>query len=568
MGVVVEYHLPYSGQRIDVVFLGESGGGRPQAVVVELKQWSEVEVEDEFALNVVVGGKEHQHPSQQALDYAGALEEVHSSFVEGRLFGSACSYCHNLPAGRERALVGPQFRSLLADSPLFKKGEGSLLADHLIRQAGKGQGAALMREYGSGRFRPSKKVIDLLEATIREDEQWHLLGSQREAYNAIFAQVARLKTRKKKSAVLVRGGPGTGKTVIAVQLLADALRLGLSAAHSTGGKAFTTALRSKFKGADRLFIWNLNTRNVPTQALDLLLVDEAHRVRKTSDTRWTKGPDRNGRSQTQELLDAAKVTVFLLDENQFVRPDEIGCSDLVRRVTAERGIPLKEFDLDTQFRCGGCVEYATWVDYLLDFSPAKPRPWGRQYRLTLVDSPTDLDAMLRKARQEGERARVVAGFCWKWSDPDPDGTLPEDVRIGSWAMPWNAKRNSRRNYKPQDDPYTLWADTEAGEQQVGCIYSAQGFEFDRVGVIWGPDLVWRDGAWAAQPKASYDRPVKAATADTLRLVRNAYRVLLTRGMRQTHLYCVDEETRKHVAQELEGMQAVTPGAELVRDERP
>jgi hypothetical protein len=152
---------------------------------------------------------------------------------------------------------------------------------------------------------------------------------------------------------LVRGGPGTGKTVIAVQLLADALREGFSAVHSTGGKAFTTAMRSKFAGASGLFVWNMSMRNATYQALDLLLVDEAHRIRETSDTRWTPRAQRAQRAQIDELLDASKVAVFFLDENQFMRPDEEGNSNLVREATGRLRIPLRSM---TSLRSSAVVD--------------------------------------------------------------------------------------------------------------------------------------------------------------------------------------------------------------------
>jgi hypothetical protein len=172
--------------------------------------------------------------------------------------------------------------------------------------------------------------------------------------------------------------------VIAIQLLADAMRLGLSSVHTTGGKAFTTALRSKFGQAHKVFAWNMNIARQATDSIDLLLVDEAHRIRENSNTRFTKKAERSERAQVEDLLNAGKVTVFFLDENQFVRPDEVGNSELIRKFTKKHAIRLKEFDLLTQFRCGGCVEYATWIDHLLGLSSATPRPWGQLYRLRLL----------------------------------------------------------------------------------------------------------------------------------------------------------------------------------------
>ncbi len=474
-GIALEYHLPLTGKRVDVMITGRNALRRASAVVLEL-------------------------------------------------------------------------------SPLFTRGQEDALAEFIGSHAGGGDGVRLLDRLVGAHFRPSKRVLETLEAVLHSRKEWHLLDEQRLAFNAILDEVRRQQGRAGRAAILVRGAPGTGKTVVAVQLLAACLRLGWKAAHSTGGKAFTTALRSRFRGADSLFLWNMNLRTAPPQGLDLLLVDEAHRVRETSDVRWTRRADRGKRSQAEELIDAAKVTVFLLDENQFVRPDEVGSSALFRLEGKRKNARIKEFDLGVQFRCGGCTEYVTWVDWLLGFSVDQPEPWNDRYRVSLVDSATELERIIPESRAAGENARLVAGFCWKWSDPSKSGDLEPDVIIGDWRRPWNRKA-ANKQYKPAEHPYTKWAETEDGESQVGCIYSAQGFEFTRIGVIWGRDLVWRGDRWIAQPNESQDRPVKAPSADTLTLVRNAYRVLLTRGLQETRLLVLDEETRGHVEKSLEGTQS-------------
>jgi uncharacterized protein len=556
VALAVEYHLPFSGHRIDAVFFGRSEDAVGHALVVELKQWADASLQDEFSENILVGPAEHVHPSQQALDYASFLSDYHSAFSDGTLFARSCAFAHNLTSTSFATLSDPRFSALLADSPLFTGTSSQTLSAFVRAHVNAGDGIKVMDAVRRGRFKPSPKVIQRLEEVIKHDGRWVLLDNQRKAYNTILAHVRRVQQRGGRSAVLVRGGPGTGKTVIAVQLLSDALKAGFSAVHSTGGKAFTTIMRSKFPGADRLFIWNMATRNAPYQALDLLLVDEAHRIRETSDTRFTPKAQRGKKEQIDELLDAAKVSVFFMDENQFMRPDEVGESNLVREATGRLRIPLKEYDLTTQFRCGGCSEYLEWIDHLLGFRTAAPRPWGDQYRFDLADSPEDLDELMRDADSAGETARIVAGFCWRWSDPVDDGTLIDDVVIGDWRRPWNRKAEEKP-YRPEKHPYTLWAETDAGKQQVGGIYSAQGFEFDRVGVIWGEDLIWREGSWVAQKAKSFDPPVKR-NSEMLRLVRNAYRVLLTRGMRHTRLLCLDLETRAHVAQQFAALRETDP----------
>ncbi|MFA4849224.1 MAG: DNA/RNA helicase domain-containing protein [Methanoregula sp.] len=555
VGVVLEYHLPYTGCRIDALFFGKNYSDNYYSTIVELKQWSTATLSDN-SLNLIVNGAEHVHPSEQAWDYAKHLTEIHSSYSEYHIGTAPCSYCHNLQKTKVTPLDDERFSDLLKISPLFKKGDEEKFISYLTTSIGKGHGIDLMNKFMNGRFKPNKKMMEVLNSVIHDNEKWHLLDNQRLAYNTIWAQVLKIKrgSARQKSAILIRGGPGTGKTVIATQLLADALRNQYTAVHTTGGHAFTTSLRAQFKGADKLFAWNLHFRKVPTEGIDLLLVDEAHRLRKTSDTRFTPASQRNKHSQMEELLSASKVTVFMLDENQYVRPDEIGSSQLIRNATKDLGITLFEYDLHAQFRCGNCYDYLTWIDYLLGYESTRPKYWADQYTFKIVDTPTEIERIIQDAKRFQETGRIVAGFCWHWSNPLPDGALVHDVKIGDWSHPWNEKPSSKKVYKPENHPYTLWANTPAGETQIGCIYSAQGFEFDRMGVIWGEDLVWRKNKWVAQREKSFDSPVKVKTVDTLQLLRNVYRVLLTRGTKETRLLCLDDETREHITDEYKRLQ--------------
>ena len=164
--------------------------------------------------------------------------------------------------------------------------------------------------------------------------------------------------------------------------------------------------------------------------------------------------------------------------------------------------------------------------------------------MQVADSPEELEVVLRSRLADGYGARIAAGYCWPWSDPRVDGTLVPDVQIGAWARPWNLKGDRRVGGAP---PAALWASDPAGFDQVGCVYTAQGFEYDWSGVVLGPDLVWRDGRFVTVRAANKDPAFRSRTtvSDTEfdRLVRNTYKVLLTRGMVGTVLYSPDPETR-------------------------
>ena len=284
--------------------------------------------------------------------------------------------------------------------------------------------------------------------------------------------------------------------------------------------------------------------------LDVLILDEAHRMRETSANRYTKAQVRNGRPQLDELIAAARVPVFLLDEHQVVRPGELGTVAEIETYASGLGLRVQHVSLDEQFRCGGSEAYVIWVQRLLGLIPGGPIAWegDDNFVVTVVDSPAAMERILESKRDDGFGARMTAGFCWPWSQPNADGTLVNDVEIGNWSRPWNLRGDRAIGGAP---PSALWASDPAGFGQVGCVYTAQGFEYDWNGVIFGGDLVWRTDRWVAVRKASKDPELKSSKAldddGFAALVLNVYKVLLTRGMIGTLLYSLDEETQRHLA---------------------
>ena len=242
----------------------------------------------------------------------------------------------------------------------------------------------------------------------------------------------------------------------------------------------------------------------------------------------------------------ARVPVFLLDENQVVRPGELGSPQEIRRYAESRGFEVHEISLDGQFRCGGSALYEDWVLRLLGLRGDGPVPWTGEddhFRLEFADSPAALEERLRTEHEAGFSARMTAGYCWPWSAPGADGSLVPDVRIGDWARPWNVKSDRAVGDAPAS---SLWATSPNGFGQVGCVYTAQGFEYDWNGVILGPDLVVRDGRFTAVREATKDPVFKKSTpaGEYERLVRHTYKVLLTRGMIGTVVFSTDAETRE------------------------
>jgi hypothetical protein len=548
--VLVEYSLPLTSKRADAVLAGvHPVTGEPSYVIVELKQWSEAYPEDDEPLLCRIDAYRDAvlNPIEQVrgyceylLSFNGALERMPESLA-------GVAFLHNANEARTAGLRGveeDQYGSLYTGEQrgAFMK----FLRERLAAKPGAEAADALL----SGRVRPSKQLMAVAAAEIRDREQFVLLAEQRVAYELVMSAVRKAKQSNHKRVVVVTGGPGSGKSVVALSLLGELYRRGETALHATGSASFTKTMR-KIAGARKpavkdLFKYFNSFMAAEPNGLDVLICDEAHRLRKTSANRYTRADLRTGRPQVAELIDAARVPVFLLDQHQVVRPGEMGTRAEIERAAAEQGLECAVVELDGQFRCGGSDAYEKWVVDLLGLEGGTPAPWEPDGKLDLrtAESPQELEDFLVARRAENYGARISAGYCWKWTTRVTPGMteLPADVVIGQWARPWNVFGDRSVLGAP---PAPLWATEEAGFGQVGCVYTAQGFEYDWSGVIIGPDLVWRTDKWVVDRSASKDPIFTKATPDDEinRLVRNTYKVLLTRGMVGTVIYSTDPETR-------------------------
>jgi hypothetical protein len=556
VGTIVEFRLPQTSRRLDVMLMGEDHVGNDNAVIIELKQWDTARATD-IEDTVEVGRVFHLHPSRQAGNYAQYLKDCHTAFYLSPenprpIDLYACSFLHNARHEVVSELFFPQYSDTLAEYPLFTGDMRADLDRFLLEHLSGGKGDQLLGKVLKSRYRPSKKLLENTARIIQGNPVFTLLDEQQLVFNVVVSQVKQLRNTSDKAVVIITGGPGTGKSVIAVHLLAALAAQNISVVHCTGSKAFTTNLRAQVgTRSSALFKYFNSFSDVGYNEIDVLIADEAHRIRETSNSWFTPKSKRSNKSQIEELIHAAQLSVFLLDDNQVVRPDEIGTPALIEQTARRLGIPVWKFNLNAQFRCAGSDAYIGWLDYMMGLGGRNDTSWFTEndYEFKIVSSPAELEQMILARTAEGNTARLVAGFCWPWSDPVRDGSLVPDVVIGEWARPWNRKRAG--NTTPKNDPYTIWATKEDGLHQVGCIYSAQGFEFDYCGVIFGNDLVWDEtsSTWQGIKSNNKDRVVKRAD-DFTRLVLHTYRVLLSRGMKGTYVYFLDDATRRHFEEAL------------------
>ncbi|MEJ7647717.1 MAG: DUF2075 domain-containing protein [Nakamurella sp.] len=552
--VLLEHRLPLTSKRADVVLAGvHPATGAPSYVVVELKQWSQATpFEDSLELVSIPGiPRPRQHPVSQVEAYCEYLLDFTAALHDQPDPIAGVAYLHNAGQDVELAL-GERGQS---DQGRMFSGasRGAFLQFLLTRLDPDASGAAVADQFVNSAVAPSRQLLTVVADELAHREQFVLLDEQAVAYQTVLHTVEKARAADRKAVVIVTGGPGSGKSVIALSVMGALADKGRTVVHATGSRSFTVTLRkvagTNAKRAGSLFKYFNSFMTAERNSLDVLILDEAHRIRETSANRWTKAAHRTGRLQVDELMAAARVPVFLLDQHQVVRPGELGTPDDIRAHAATLGLEVHEIALDAQFRCGGSDSYVRWVSDLLELGGGTPHAWqpDGQFQLDVVDSVDELERRLSAYRSQGFGARMTAGYCWPWSDPRADKSLVADVTIGSWSKPWNLK--GERGF-PDAPPASLWAFEPAGFGQVGCVYTAQGFEYDWNGVIIGPDLVWRADRWVARREYNKDPDFRSrktvSDADFDRLVRNVYKVLLTRGMIGTLVYSTDEETRRHL----------------------
>ncbi|NYH77243.1 hypothetical protein FHR84_000557 [Actinopolyspora biskrensis] len=533
-------------------------------MLVELKQWSAVEEVLGDLVRVSNYGQDPVlHPVDQVRRYCQYLVDSTPALAARPDSVHGITYLHN---ARNSDVSTLRDQALDEYGRLFTLDDRGALVAHLqarLDRTGDGDAARnAADEFLDFHHAPSKPLLKLAAKEIREREQFVLLDEQKVAFETVMQAVRNARAANTRTAVVVLGGPGSGKSVIALNLVGELARKGRTVHHATGSSAFTRTLRkiagSRSTRVQGLFKYFNNYVDSDPRELDVLVCDEAHRIRETSVNRFTKKEVRaQAGRQINELIDVASVPVFLLDENQIVRPGEMGSLEEITTAAKVQGCGVEIVRLEGQFRCGGSAVFDTWVSRLLGLERAAPTSWSGlssstddDFVVASVSSPQEMEAWLRNRQSEhGGTARIAAGYCWPWSDPietEHGKRLVDDVVIGDWKRPWNAKPEKRVPDAPES---YFWASDERGFGQVGCIYTAQGFEYDWAGVIIGPDLVRRDGQWIARRDHSFDPAVrKADEIHFAGLIRNTYKVLLTRGMSGVCVYSPDPETQEFLEQ--------------------
>lgn len=550
-GVAIEYNIPMTGKRIDFIVSGYDENKAGNIVIIELKQWDEAKITDMDATVSVARFGNVLHPSYQAWSYKTIMEDYNTTIQQGDIKLHPCAYLHNYIENDDMPVIrNPFYAEHLERAPAFLMHDNDKLRVFIKSFIKHGDNKEILYRIEAGKIRPSKNLANCLSSMISGKQEFVLIDDQKIAYETAL-DLADAATCEKKKVLIIRGGPGTGKTVVAMNLLVELTRREKLIQYVTSNAAPRAVYEAKLSESmlktriSNLFKGATVYQNIEENIMDVLVVDEAHRLSARNLLNTYNG------NQVKDLIKAAKLTVFFLDESQKVLIEDIGNEEEIFNQAKQLGAQITVVNLPSQFRCNGSDGYLSWIDNTLGIrETANITLEGIPYDFRVIDSPTELHQMIReknKADTSGSGSRVVAGYCWPWaSKKTPDAT---DIKIEDYCAQWNNSKDG-----------SLWAIKENSIDQVGCIHTCQGLEFEYVGVIIGGDMIARNGSIIARPEARdkvdanktlrgyktkiKDKDpsiVKNAKAMADEIIRNTYKVLMTRGQKGCYVYCYDKE---------------------------
>jgi hypothetical protein len=540
-GVCIEFTLPPTSKRIDFILTGTDENNHNHAIIIELKQWSSVEVtqEDGIVRTALGGGiRNTTHPSYQALSYAQTLSSFNEAVFTKTVSVNACAFTHNLTSAQE--IRDARYKHYWEQAPVFLGTEINDLQDFIKRFIRHGDRGAALYLIQNGRIKPSKELASALSGMLKNKPEFVLLDDQKVVFERALSLMN--PSLPGKQVFIVRGGPGTGKSVVAINLLVAAINKHLNPAYVSKNAAPRAVYKGKLLGAmtksryDSLFIGSGTFIDVPANGYDVLIVDEAHRLNEKSGLYGNLGEN-----QIKEIISAAKTSVFFLDENQKVAMADIGSEDEIRHWAQKAHATVVIDDLQSQFRCGGSDIYMAWLDNTLGIrETAHPTLSGTEYQFSVVNSPNELFNRIL-ALNHGNSARVVAGYCYPWRSKTNPNAMDIVFPEYGFEKQWNLASDG-----------STWIAQPHSVEQIGCIHTCQGLEVEHIGVIIGKDLVYRDGNVQTDFTARdrHDKTMKGAKSlvqkdpNALKqidlIVRNTYRTLMTRGMKSCTVWCEDE----------------------------
>jgi DUF2075 family protein len=552
-GISIEFQIPLTSKRIDFIITGLNDENREHVVIIELKQWSTAKPTQKDAIVKTYfqhGEQETAHPSFQAWSYASILESYNTTVQDNDITLKPCAYLHNY--NPDNVINSDFYSNYTSKAPLFLKPDAQKLRQFIKQFVKYGDKKDILYKIDNGRLRPSKQLADNLASMLEGNEEFIMIDEQKVAYEKAI-ELAKLSRPDKKHVLIIEGGPGTGKSVVAINLLVAFTNLGLVAKYVSKNSAPRAVYAAKLRGIktktdiDNLFGGSGSFYDIEPNTFDGLIVDEAHRLNQKS------GLFQNlGENQVKEIIEAAKFSVFFIDNDQRIHINDIGEKKHIEWCAKSKNVQVHHLKLSSQFRCNGSDGYLAWLDNALQIrETANIHLSSEDFDFRIFDDPNELRRTIEEKNKLNNKSRMVAGYCWDWISKKKnlhafDVQIPEQ----NFAMRWNLDKDG-----------STWIIAENSINEIGCIHTCQGLELDYVGVIVGKDIRFDDGKVMTDffMRSPMDNSVKGlkslfkkdpslaiSTAD--RIIKNTYRTLMTRGMKGCYIYFCDERLKQHFSQ--------------------
>lgn len=556
-GVAIEYNIPQTSKRVDFLISGYDDNNKGNVIIIELKQWEQLQAVEghEAIVETYTGGANRRvvHPSYQAWSYAALIKDYNQYVQDEDVELHPCAYLHNYPRKDNDPLDAKQYEDVLSDAPAFTYGQRDALRNFIKKNIKTGDGEDTLVKIEHGKIKPSKQLQDSICGMLKGNKEFIMLDEQKVVYETILNLSTKCQKDNKKRTIIVEGGPGTGKTVVAINLLAELTKREQFAQYVSKNSAPRIVYGYKLKGSmkrnsvDNLFKGSGCYTDAPLNSIGTILADEAHRLNEKS------GMFQNlGENQIKEIIHASRCSVFFIDESQRVTTSDIGSVEEIEKWAQKEHSEVFRMELISQFRCNGSDGYLAWVDDVLQIrDTANYDLEGIDYDIRICDSPMEMEHIILEKNSIRNRARILAGYCWNWPKATRNDVNYHDIKIGDYGISWNLDGG---------DAFAINPDSV---HEAGCIHTSQGLEFDYVGVIIGDDMRYENGEIITDysKRAKTDQSMKGIKgiaknnpqeADRLadEIIKNTYRTLMTRGMKGCYVYCTDSKLSEYLKERL------------------
>ena len=539
VGIAIEFKIPNTSKRIDFIISGKDGELKNTAIIVELKQWTEAEIVSgkDGIVSTYTGHalREVAHPSYQAWSYATTIEDYNETVQERQIDLHPCAYLHNYLTVTPPTLLSDNYKEYLEKAPAFVKGDVEKLRNFINKYIKYGDDKETLYMIENGKIRPSKSLQDALSSMLQGNQEFVMIDDQKLVYETALEMARKSYRDGNKRVLIVKGGPGTGKSVLAINLLVRLTNENMVCSYVTKNAAprnvYATKLSGDFKKTriNNLFKGSGAFVESAENEFDVLIVDEAHRLNAKS------GMFQNlGENQIKEIIHASKFSIFFIDESQKVTLKDIGSIEEIQKYIGQEEAESEIMELESQFRCN--------------------------YDIKICDTPNEVRDIIFEKNKINNKARLLAGYCWEWIKDGKNKSDVFDITIPEYdfAMSWNLGNS------------TTWAIDPESVNEIGCIHTAQGLEFDYVGVIIGKDLRYENDKIITDvtERAKTDQSIKGiykmfqqdfdkAKKLADEIIKNTYRTLLTRGQKGCYIYCEDKQLSEYLKRRVNRCNEIT-----------